>query len=189
MTNPIKIGGSTIEFDDCAEHVGMVRATSGNDIPIFTRISAHKNVLSAILHTGIARGHRGNPVASLRVEQLYGVPVLLSGLAPLVMTKTDEKLVESHHREKLSNLQRLLPCTPRSVILFLAGSLPGSALLHLRKLSICGMICYCAIASFTTMLLTFSTTLPYPTNLGSIKYVTFAFCTIYRTHPSCYKAI
>ena len=38
------------------------------------------------------------------------------------------------------NLQRLIPCTPRSVILFLGGSLPGSALLHLRQLSNFGMI-------------------------------------------------
>ena len=39
------------------------------------------------------------------------------------------------------NIQRLLPCTPRPVICFLAGSLPGTALLHLRQLTIFGMIC------------------------------------------------
>ena len=141
MTNPIKINNEKIEFEECAEHVGMVRSTSGNNVPIFSRISAHKRALAAVLHTGIARGHRGNPVASLRVEQLYGVPVLLSGLSALVTTKVEENLVESHHKETLSNLQRFLPGTPRSVVYFLAGSLPGSALLHLRKLSIFGMIC------------------------------------------------
>ena len=132
MTNPININGAKVEFVERAEHVGIVRSTSsGNDIPIFSRITAHKNALAAVLHTGIARGHRGNPVASLRVEQLYGVPVLLSGLAPLVMTKAEESVIDSHHRDTVSSLQRLLPCTPRAVTLFLAGSLPGSALLHL----------------------------------------------------------
>ena len=140
MTNPIQINNTKIDFDECAEHVGLIRSTSGNNIPIFSRITAHKRALAAVLHTGIAHGHRGNPVASLRVEQLYGVPVLLSGLASLVLTKVEENLVESHLKETISNLQRLLPGTPRSVIHFLAGCLPGSALLHLRKLSIFGMI-------------------------------------------------
>ena len=142
MTNPINIIGNKVEFVERAEHVGIVRSTSsGNDIPIFSRITAHKNALAAVLHTGIARGHRGNPVASLRVEQLYGVPVLLSGLAPLVLTKAEESAIDSHHRDIVASLQRLLPCTPRAVTLFLAGSLPGSALLHLRKLCFFGMIC------------------------------------------------
>ena len=69
------------------------------------------------------------------------MPVLMSWLVALVTNKVEENLVESHHKETLSNLQRLLPGTPRTVVYFLAGSLPGSALLHLRKLSIFGMIC------------------------------------------------
>ena len=48
---------------------------------------------------------------------------------------------DNHHKDVVANLQRLLPRTPRAVTLFLAGSLPGSALLHLRQLSIFGMIC------------------------------------------------
>ena len=119
----------------------MVRSTAGNNVQIFTRITAKKNALAAVLHSGMARGHRGNPAASLRIHQLYGVPVLLSGIATLVLSKQDEDLVDNHHKDVVSNLQRLLPRTPRAVILFLAGSLPGSALLHLRQLSIFGMIC------------------------------------------------
>ena len=70
-----------------------------------------------------------------------GVSVLLSGLVPRIFSKPELSLVSQHHRELISNLQRLLPATPRSVIYFLAGSLPGEALLHLRQLSIFGMIC------------------------------------------------
>ena len=58
-----------------------------------------------------------------------------------MLLKSEEKLIEQHHKKIICNIQRLLPCTPRSVIFFLAGSLPGTALLHLRQLSIFGMIC------------------------------------------------
>ena len=89
----------------------------------------------------MARGHRGNPAAGLHVDRIYGFPVMLSGLGPLALSKSDLNVINQHHKEIISNLQRLLPCTPRSVIYFLGGSLPGEALLHIRQLSIFGMIC------------------------------------------------
>ena len=140
-TSPISIDGDKVVFADSAEHVGIVRSNACNLTVILARIIAHKKALGAVLHAGLARGHRGNPAASLCVVQTYGVPVLLSGLATLVLLKSEEKLIEQHHKVIISNIQRLLPCTPRSVIFFLAGSLPGTALLHLRQLSIFGMIC------------------------------------------------
>ena len=140
-TNPIYMDGEKINFVNTAEHVGMLRSSSGNTLTIFARITAHKNALGGVLHTGMARGHRGNPAASLRVDQLHGVPVLLSGLATLVLSKNDENVIALHHKETLQSLLRLYPCTPRSVVCFLAGSLPGAGLLHLRQLSIFGMIC------------------------------------------------
>jgi hypothetical protein len=140
-TNPIQIDDYKIDFVESAEHVGMVRNTSGNLPAILTRIIAHKKALGAVLHAGVARGHRGNPAASLHVIKIYGLPVLLSGLAPLLLSKAEEGLIEKHHKEVLMNTQRLLPCTPRPVTCFLAGSLPGTALLHLRQLTVFGMIC------------------------------------------------
>ena len=125
MTNPVMINGKKIEFVDSAEHVGVLRSITGNLPSILARIKAHKRALGSVLNTGMARGHRGNPAASLRVEQLYGSPVLLSGLGTLVLTKKEIVLVDQHHKETIMNLQRLLPNTPRSVSCFLAGSLPG----------------------------------------------------------------
>ena len=88
----------------------------------------------------MARGHRGNPAVGVRVHCLYGVPVLLSGIAALVLTTADINLIEGHYKETLRNLMRLHSKTPRSVIYFLAGSLPGIALIHLRQMSLFGMI-------------------------------------------------
>ena len=54
---------------------------------------------------GLARGHRANPYASLRVETVFGMSVLLSGLPSLVLTAKEETLLDQHHKV---HIQRLL---------------------------------------------------------------------------------
>ena len=49
-------------------------------------------------------GHCGNPVASLHVVQLYGVPFLLPAL---VLSKTDENAIGQHHNDIIQNIQKL----------------------------------------------------------------------------------
>ena len=107
---------------------------------ILSRISAHRKSLGSVLHSGMARSHHGNPAASLRIQQLYGNTVLFSGLAPLVLLKKEVTVIDHHHKDTLQSIKRLLPCTPRAVTYFLSGSLPGTAILHLRQVSIFGMI-------------------------------------------------
>ena len=77
-TVPIKINDESIDFSDAAEHVGMVRSVSGNLPTILARFTAHKNSIGAVLHTGMARSHRGNPAASLHVHEVYAVSVVIS---------------------------------------------------------------------------------------------------------------
>ena len=138
--NPIKVNDVQINFTETAEHVGVVRSVAGNHPSLLARISAHKKALGAVLHTGMSRAHRGNPAASLRIQQMYANSVLFSGIGSLVLSDIEANVVAQHHKETTSNLQRLLPLTPRAVIYFLAGTLPGEAFLHLRQLSIFGMI-------------------------------------------------
>ena len=120
-SNQIEINGDKIDFSVSAEHVGMLRSTAGNTPTILARITAHKKALGAVLHTGMARGHRGNPAASLHVEELYAIPVLLSGIAPLVLSDQELTLIEQHHKETLRCLLRLHLNTPRSVVYILPG--------------------------------------------------------------------
>ena len=138
--NPIVIDGKVIPFSDSAEHVGVTRSICGNGPAIFARFSAHQKALGALLHQGIAKGHRANPCFSLKVVQLYATPVLFSGLGALILSSKEAESVETHYRETLRQILRLQKGTPRCVIYFMAGSLPGIALLHLRQLSILGMI-------------------------------------------------
>lgn len=138
--SPVNIEGVKIKFKISTEHVGVVRSVQGNLPYILQRISSHKAAIGAVLANGLAKHHRANQAARLRVEQIYGVPLLLSGLAALLIKKSEQNVLSSHYLKTLSNLLGLLPSTPHPVIYFLAGSLPGEALLHLRQLSLLGMV-------------------------------------------------
>ena len=141
LLNPIKIDNIPVKFCSEVEHVGIVRNVDGNLPNLLNRITCHKKSLGALLSAGMARGHHGNPAASLHVHQLYGTPVLFSGLAALVLTKAEIGILDAHYQNILLRLQRLHDKTPRAVTLFMAGSLPGEAILHMRQLSLFAMIC------------------------------------------------
>ena len=139
--NPIKVNNQEINFSKQAEHVGVVRSPTGNLPHLLGRFSAHRKALGALLFSGIARNHRGNLAAALRIENVYAVPVLLSGVASLVLTTTEVNMIDQHYFCTLRNLFKAYHGTPRSFVLFMCGSLPASALLNLRQLSLFSMIC------------------------------------------------
>ena len=129
-------------FTTEAEHVGVVRNTAGNLPSILRRVAEHKKSLGGVMSVGLARGHRGSPAAALRVHQLHCTPVLFSGLATLVLNKAEIKIIDKYYQNIIQNLQRLHQKTPRSIVFFLAGSLTGEAILHMRQLSVFSMICH-----------------------------------------------
>ena len=119
----------------------MLRSPKGNIPSLLARFTAHRKALAGVLPEGMARGHSGNPCFSLKLATLYATPVLLSGLASLYISKKELDMIDCHYRNTLQCLLRLHKRTPQCVVYFLSGSLPGSALLHLRQLSVFGMIC------------------------------------------------
>ena len=141
LTNPININGIAVKFSKEAEHVGIIRNISGNMPNLLNRIISHKRAIGSVLSAGLARSHRGNPAASLRVHQLYCSPVLFSGLAAQVLSRAEIKILDSHFQNTLQDLQRLHTKAPRSVVLFLAGSIPGEGILHTKQLTLFSMIC------------------------------------------------
>ena len=136
----IRFNDTPINFVESAEHVGVIRSVQGNLPHILNRISSHNKALHSVLPVGLARNQRGNPAASLRVEKLYGVPVLLSGTASLILKQTEINILSTHFKKKIESLQKLHERTPDPVVYFLSGCLPASALLHLRQFSIFSMI-------------------------------------------------
>ena len=138
--NPIRVNDKQISLSDRAEHVGIIRSEQGNLPNLMKRLSAHKKSLAANLFAGTAKSHRGNLAATIKLEKIYSLPVLLSGLPPLVLTKTEVKILDQHYLTTLRNLLKCHTGTPHSFILFASGSLPVKALLHLRQLGLFDMI-------------------------------------------------
>ena len=124
--SPISLDGLKIKFEDEAEHVGLIRSTSGNLVHISSRFTSHKKCLAAVLHSGLARRHRANPAASIRIHNCYATPVLLSCLPSLVLNSSEVKMVDSYLKVTHQNLLKLMDKTPACVVHFLAGTLPGT---------------------------------------------------------------
>ena len=118
-----------------------MRSTAGNLPHVLDRVTAHNRALGAVLHSGIARAHRGNPATGLKLAKLHALPVLLSGLGCLVLKQNEINVIDQHSKHTIDGILRLLPGTPHCVSLFLAGSLSGRAHVHLRQLSLFGMVC------------------------------------------------
>ena len=120
--------------------MSIVCSGNGNKPNILARLSAHRRAVFAVLPAGLAKGHRGNPAAGMRVERLYGTPVLLSGLATMVLTKPEIGLIAGHYKQHVERLLKLHQATPECVVWFIGGSLPLTAQLHLRQLTLYGML-------------------------------------------------
>ena len=142
LVNSVKIDETAVQFVKEADHVGVLRSCHGNMPNILNRIACHKKALGSVSPAGLARSHRGNPSASLRVHQLYAAPVLLCGLGSLYITEAEMKVLDGHYKNSFQNLQRLHQNTPRGVVFMLAGCLPCRALVHIRQLSLFLMLCH-----------------------------------------------
>jgi hypothetical protein len=66
--------------------------------------------------------------------------LVLSGIASLVLTSSEVNHLDLNIKVTLQRQQKLRDTTPECVVMFLGGHLPGKALLHLRLLSIYGMV-------------------------------------------------
>ena len=140
--NYLSINNIPLSFTDTAEHVGVLRSPVSGNLPhILKRVVSHKRALAAVLSAGLSRRHRGNPAAALRVEKLYGLPVLLSGVGALYLLQSEIQILSLHYKQSLESLQKLYKKTPAPVVYFLGGSLPFHALLHQKQLTLFAMIC------------------------------------------------
>ena len=65
------------------------------------RLTAYRKQLFSLLPAGLALRHNGNPAASLRIDKIYCLPVLLSGLATLVLTNVEVQMINKFHKNIL----------------------------------------------------------------------------------------
>ena len=110
--SPITMNGTHLPLSTEADHVGVLRSSSGNNLSsISSRIAGRTKSLYSVISCGMARHHRGNPAASLRVEASYSAPKLFSGLATLCLSPSELEVLSLHRRTTLQRLQHLHPCT------------------------------------------------------------------------------
>ena len=144
LTSQVELYGHRIPFSNEAEHLGVLRTnTPSNNMPnILVRLQEHNKKLFSILPAGLGLGHHANPAACVRAEQIYALPVLLSGLSALVLRRAEVNMIAACYKNTLQRLMKLRERTPDCAVFFLAGSLPCQAVLHLRQLSLFLMICH-----------------------------------------------
>ena len=70
LISSISLHGEQIPFSQEAEHLGIIRSSSGNLPNLVERFSAHRKKLFSVLPAGLALHHNANPVAALKVEQI-----------------------------------------------------------------------------------------------------------------------
>ena len=106
---------------------------------ILIGIAAFKKALGAIVSCGLAKGRRSNPAASLRILTIYATPVLMSGLSSLLLSSKEIACIDQQHKKTLQDITKLSSNSPSSLVHFIAGSFPGSAILNLRQFALFGM--------------------------------------------------
>ena len=156
-TISLDIEGLPIEPTNSAEHVGILRSSSGNLPYVQARISAHSRALFLVLPCGLAKKHNTNPSASLRIQSLYALPVLMSGVASVNLLQSEINILSRHFRKTLRLLMKLPEKTPDIAVYYLAGSLSFEGHLHIKQLSLFGMISRlpdCPLHSFAIHALT-----------------------------------
>ena len=104
------------------------------------RFTAHRRAENACLPAGMARGHRGNIASLLRLEAIYGAPVLYSGVSSLLLNTAEISALKIHYKEFIQSLMKLYKRTPDCVVFLLAGSLPAVGQLHLAQFSLLTML-------------------------------------------------
>ena len=92
--NPIMMDGAPLPLSSQAEHVGVLRSPNGGNLASITStFASHTKSLYSVISCGMARSHRGNHAASLRVESCYSAPKLFSGLASLLLSPAESRVL------------------------------------------------------------------------------------------------
>ena len=117
LETTVKLNDVDISFSDEAEHLGVTRSSFNNNISIMNRISSYKKQLYSLLPAGLAAHHRCSPAAILKIEMIYCLPVLLSGLSSLVLTRAEFNMIDKSRKNTLTTHEVTYICSRRCYLL------------------------------------------------------------------------
>ena len=124
LVSPVNISGQKILFTEEAEHVGVLRSTEGNIKHIMDRLTAHRRAIAAVTPLGLQRRRRINPAASIRIQKIYGSPVLLCGIPSLILKESEVSIVHNYWKRTIQQHLKLPDSTPHCVVAFLVEHYP-----------------------------------------------------------------
>ena len=127
--NPVSLSNTKIPLSNRAEHVGVIRESTDIFPHILNRITAHKKASSLIRFSSSSH-------TNVHAETCFCTPILLSGLSSLVIDNTNMNYLETYFKGSLKKTLRLPKDTPDPFVYLISGTLPISALIYLRQLSL-----------------------------------------------------
>ena len=107
LASPVVVNGVLLEPAEEAVHLGVVRSPRGNDGLIADRINTHRKALYGMLHVGLAAVHNGNPSAAVAVDRCFGIPVLLSGLATLLLSQMEVNFLAHYFKVHVQQTMKM----------------------------------------------------------------------------------
>ena len=116
--------GQNILFTEEAEHVGVLRSSEGNIKHIMDRLTTHRRAIAAVTPLGLQRRRRINPAASIRIQKIYGSPVLLCGIPSLILKESEVSIVHNYWKRTIQQHLKLPDSTPHCVVAFLVEHYP-----------------------------------------------------------------
>ena len=134
--NPVSLSNTKIQLSDRAEHVGVIRESTDIFPHILNHITAHKKASSLIKFSSSSNTNVTSLWAHIRAEMCFCTPILLSGLSSLIINNTNMNYLETYFKGSLKKILRLPVDTPDPFVYLISGSLPLSAHIHLRQLSL-----------------------------------------------------
>lgn len=132
--------GSEVPVMEEATHLGILRGYL-NKPPIDDRIARGRKLVYSLMTVGLHGDNGLNPIASVKIIQVYVLPAMLHGLEAMVLAEKDIVKLENFYKRLLKQIQALPDRTADISVYLLLGVLPLEGIFHLKVLSLLGNIC------------------------------------------------
>ena len=129
--------GQPIPLEESTRHIGVQRTSSNNSAgaTVKANITKARGALYSLMSSGL-HGKRGlNPCTSIKLWQIYVLPILTYGLELFTLNQTLNTELENFQTRTFRQLLSLPDSTPSSAVLILTGLIPVEALVHKKVLS------------------------------------------------------
>jgi exonuclease III len=139
-SGPLYLGSEVIKETTSYVHLGIERTTTGHAKLMNGRVLVAQRTVYALIPSGMYGQDGLSPVIMRKLLSAYVIPRMMHGLETLILTQGDVDKLERGYKNILRNLMSLRKNIASSAVYLMMGQLPIEAELHLRILTLYGMI-------------------------------------------------